>query len=95
MTVRRWGEEQEEEEEEAEGKNETVHYTRPAGVSQGPMSGADAAAGKDGQLVLHFSDERRRRLACKILVQAKHHIAQRASDGVETFLKGIKSGGQL
>jgi len=65
------------------------------GVSQGPMSGADAAAGKDGQLVLHFSDERRRRLACKILVQAKHHIAQRASDGVETFLKGIKSGGQL
>ena len=60
----------------------------------GPMPAADAAASKDGQLVLHFSDERRRRLACKILVQAKHHIAQRAGDGAETFLKGIKNGGQ-
>jgi len=42
-------------------------------------------------LTLMFSDDRRRRLACKILAQARHAICQRMAEGINAFLVDIQS----
>ncbi|CAE8684606.1 unnamed protein product [Polarella glacialis] len=44
------------------------------------------------QLALSFSDERRRRVAWKVVAQARHQVCQRLSQGVEAFLIEIHRG---
>mmetsp|Transcript_6000 Transcript_6000/g.10781 ORF Transcript_6000/g.10781 Transcript_6000/m.10781 type:complete len:265 (-) Transcript_6000:43-837(-) len=43
-------------------------------------------------LSLSFSDERRRRVAWKVVAQAQHQVCQRLSEGVTAFLRDIKHG---
>jgi len=43
-------------------------------------------------LSLSFSDERRRRVAWKVVAQAQHQVCQRLSEGVTDFLRDIKQG---
>eukprot|EP00931_Biecheleriopsis_adriatica_P073686 TRINITY_DN47926_c0_g1_i1.p1 TRINITY_DN47926_c0_g1~~TRINITY_DN47926_c0_g1_i1.p1 ORF type:complete len:841 (+),score=168.40 TRINITY_DN47926_c0_g1_i1:33-2555(+) len=43
-------------------------------------------------LTLSFSDERRRRVAWKVIAQAQHQVCQRLSEGVVAFLSDLKQG---
>eukprot|EP00933_Yihiella_yeosuensis_P063709 TRINITY_DN6694_c1_g2_i1.p1 TRINITY_DN6694_c1_g2~~TRINITY_DN6694_c1_g2_i1.p1 ORF type:complete len:466 (+),score=77.25 TRINITY_DN6694_c1_g2_i1:27-1400(+) len=43
---------------------------------------------------LSFSDERRRRVAWKVITQARHHVCQRLFEGVTDFLADVECGKQ-
>jgi len=56
-----------------------------------PGHGAAGSPTNVSSLTLMFSDDRRRKLACKILAQARHAICQRMAEGINTFLADIQS----
>jgi len=55
----------------------------------GPADGPGAREASP-LLTLVFSDERRRRVACKILAQARHAVCQRMTEGLATFLAEVR-----
>lgn len=70
--------------------DDRIAHSMPSGGM--PALGAGAAAGSASRstpLVLLFADERRRRVACKIVVQARHGANQRMVSNLETFLQGV------
>mmetsp|Transcript_16290 Transcript_16290/g.35664 ORF Transcript_16290/g.35664 Transcript_16290/m.35664 type:complete len:824 (+) Transcript_16290:51-2522(+) len=54
----------------------------------GPL-GAEAVA-EQIALTLHFSDERRRRVACKILAQGQHSVQQHMAKGLEQLFADLR-----
>jgi len=54
------------------------------GLEKGP------ARPKATPVLLLFADERRRRVACKILAQARHQLCQRMSENLSTFLDEVR-----
>lgn len=63
-------------------------------VPQAMVGYGDTHAGLSGSrstpLVLLFADERRKRVACKIFVQARHGVCQRMAAGLEAFLEEVR-----
>lgn len=51
-----------------------------------PLGSAVVGGREAPSLTLVFADERRRRVACKILAQARHTVTQHMAEGVNSFL---------
>lgn len=58
----------------------------------GPRMSSEAASEASLPLALSFSDDRRRRVAWKVIAQAQNQVNQRLSDGVMRFLTEIQHG---
>jgi len=67
-----------------------------AGANGGPVNVEGSTPGQQDAptgptpLTLTFADERRRKVACKIFIQARHAVCQHMAEGLEAFLTDIK-----
>jgi hypothetical protein len=67
------------------GMDDKIAHSLPNAMNADVNAGSSAS--RSTPLVLLFADDRRKRVACKIFVQARHSVCQRMATGLETFLE--------
>lgn len=61
-------------------------------VSSASMKGPGVMEAVKTSITLVFADERRRKVACKLIAQASHHTSHKLADGVLGFLAEVQRG---